>query len=371
MNKKPTEAMNRPRKVRFKSSTLKFVAVTLSSLLVILIIELATRVVVWMNEGVPVFARNPHPRLDLYMQHPYLLSVPRPNGSWGYYEVNSLGYRGPEFNYSKPSNTFRVVALGGSTTWGYAVDNAHTYPRELERALNHDGSARFEVINAGMPGHNSAENLIKLHLRVLDLEPDMIIIYQAYNDLKANGPNGCQRDYSHYRLRRGKVGVPFLQRHWRLAYALFTIDRLNALRRALPLKKTKFDRLDDVSDDCVLAFKENLRNMIHLARSHGVEVVLCTYARSLTTDNLANHPDQFKPLWSHVPHLSYAGMMRGFERYNTAIIELGLEEEVAVVHQDQLMPPDFDHFYDHVHFTAKGTRRFAGNLADHILESRP
>ena len=44
--------------------------------------------------------------------------------------VNSLGYRGPYFEKNKAPDTFRIVAMGGSTTAGM-YENELTYPRLL------------------------------------------------------------------------------------------------------------------------------------------------------------------------------------------------------------------------------------------------
>jgi lysophospholipase L1-like esterase len=42
-----------------------------------------------------------------------------------------------------------------------------------------------QVINAGVGGYNCWEVLINLELRVLDLDPDLIIIYEGRNDVRA------------------------------------------------------------------------------------------------------------------------------------------------------------------------------------------
>ncbi len=37
--------------------------------------------------------------------------------------VNEAGYRGPEFEVPKPPKLFRIVALGGSSTFSYQTDD--------------------------------------------------------------------------------------------------------------------------------------------------------------------------------------------------------------------------------------------------------
>lgn len=68
--------------------------------------------------------------------HPYLGYFPTPGYQKGKTSHNSLGFRGPEFPLQKPSGIFRIVVLGGSTTYTMMVeDNAQTFRAQLERLL--------------------------------------------------------------------------------------------------------------------------------------------------------------------------------------------------------------------------------------------
>lgn len=336
----------------------------------VILVESGARLYAWKKEGISFFERNPHPLLDIYEPHPYLISAPKPNGKWEQFSVNSMGFRGREFRFKKPNNVYRVIALGESTTWGYINDDEHTWPRELERYLNekYDGAVKFEVINAGVPGYNSLESLINLTIRLLDLSPDMIIVYHAYNDLKANGYSQSGCDYSLHRQNEGQVSISFLERNFRLGYLLFDIDRLNKIRRILPRREGKFKRSDVVSSACVDAFKDNLRKMIRIAKAYKIEVILNTYAASMTEKNLQEHPEIFKPVWQFVPRLTYAGMSDGINRYNEAVRNLGRQENIKVIEQDRLIPNNFEYFYDHVHFTDLGNKQLAINAASAVWD---
>jgi lysophospholipase L1-like esterase len=100
---------------------------------------------------------------------------------------NRLGYRGPEITQPKPTGAYRIVALGGSTTYGFGIDDYNeTYPAQLQRILQEDyGYTQVEVINAGVPEYTSWESLVNLEFRVLDLDPDLLIYYEATNDITA------------------------------------------------------------------------------------------------------------------------------------------------------------------------------------------
>lgn len=64
------------------------------------------------------------------------------------------GYRGT--NYYPPErkpNTIRIVADGSSWTFGWNVDDAYSWPAQLEKILKERNlfSQEVEIINAGSP----------------------------------------------------------------------------------------------------------------------------------------------------------------------------------------------------------------------------
>jgi hypothetical protein len=127
------------------------------------------------------------PKDFAFTPHQYLSYYPTPNYTKGLTAHNSLGYRGDEVAPEKPRDVYRIVALGGSSTYDVRIeDNAQTAAAQLERLLRDEyGFDNVEVINAGVPGYNSWEILGNLEFRVLDLDPDLVIIYEGTNDVHA------------------------------------------------------------------------------------------------------------------------------------------------------------------------------------------
>lgn len=106
-------------------------------------------------------------------------------GRSGVNRHNALGLRGAEVPMPKPPGNYRIVCIGGSTTYCSSVaDDSATYPAQLERILREQyGDTRAEVLNAGVAGWSSWECLIDLELRLLDLEPDLFVVYHGVNDV--------------------------------------------------------------------------------------------------------------------------------------------------------------------------------------------
>ncbi len=123
---------------------------------------------------------------------------------------NSRGLRGPEpreANLGRP--VVKVLALGGSTTYGIGVSNGDTWPVRLGEQLgNH-----FEVINGGTPGYTTAENLIQTALTLQDLKPQIIIYFEGWNDARNFFVADNRPDYSNFHLRTLPTAVN-LKNHW-------------------------------------------------------------------------------------------------------------------------------------------------------------
>jgi hypothetical protein len=96
--------------------------------------------------------------------------------------TNALGLRGPEVRLPKPAGVYRLVCVGGSTTFEGVADDK-TYPALLERKLReHFGTDRIEVINCGVSGLDSGGERRKLP-DYLALEPDLLLEYNGANDI--------------------------------------------------------------------------------------------------------------------------------------------------------------------------------------------
>jgi len=92
--------------------------------------------------------------------------------------INSRGFRGPPIDALK--RRVRVLCVGGSTTFGVTTARQdRPYPEVLQDLL---GQKKFEVINGGIYGHDVMMNYRELGRKFLPLDPDVIVIYQGWND---------------------------------------------------------------------------------------------------------------------------------------------------------------------------------------------
>jgi len=111
-----------------------------------------------------------------------------PNQSTGSITINTLGFRGTEFSEEKLSDTYRIFMVGGSTMFGAgATSDETTIPGYLQHLLSEkDFEFDIEVINSGIQGADSNTELNLIEQKLVTLSPDLIIIYDGWNDLRAN-----------------------------------------------------------------------------------------------------------------------------------------------------------------------------------------
>jgi len=103
------------------------------------------------------------------------------------HEINSLGFRGAEFSEIKPSDTYRIFMVGGSTVFGGGVENHNTIPSLLQNFYTNDkfyNIKQIEVINAGINGGISKHEADLIKNKLSKMSPDLIIVYDGWNDSK-------------------------------------------------------------------------------------------------------------------------------------------------------------------------------------------
>ena len=102
--------------------------------------------------------------------------------------INSLELRDPrEYALEKLPNTFRILVLGDSVTFGHGSVYAHTYPYLLEQRLKAwRPDVDWQVWNAAVPGYNTSQELAQLLEVGPRFQPDLVVIGFFENDIVDN-----------------------------------------------------------------------------------------------------------------------------------------------------------------------------------------
>jgi hypothetical protein len=96
-----------------------------------------------------------------------------------YVTINREGLRGPEVPLAKPPDTVRIAVLGDSFTEALHVPYQQSFCAVAERALNRCGALggrRAQVIDFGVSGYGTAQELLTLREKVWRYSPDIVVL---------------------------------------------------------------------------------------------------------------------------------------------------------------------------------------------------
>ncbi len=333
-----------------------------------------------------------HPVRPLLQQfHPFLGYCLKPNGRivlrdrFGerVYSTNSIGLRGRDVPRRKGPRTFRIICVGGSTTENCYVNDDETYPAQLERLLQKRcPDLRVEVLNAGLSGYSTAHTLINFQLNLVELKPDLLVVYQAVNDLMPMSFPDFWPDYRNfykiYHLRRAvetdlRRGLdprwPAWLRRSGLGRLLLRARRGMMSWPGLELRGRPRPTLARVPDDALRVYERNLREFITLARAAGCRVCLVTFALVIHPGMSADEVERLRPFpWFY--YLSPPAVADAVRRMNDILKRLRDEEHVLLVDHAARTPKSYDYFIDVCHMNARGCRLLAEHVAQGLLRAR-
>jgi lysophospholipase L1-like esterase len=251
--------------------------------------------------------RGGNPDVALIKPHPYLSYALTPGFDRPGLQHNALGYRGPEISpEEKPAGVLRILCVGGSSTYGVsASSDAAAWPARLRAFLGQTfPSQRFEVINAGVPGYSTFENAIDLAIRGVSLNPDIVIVYQGFNDIRAATWPGVKPDNTHFRKSWNlekplsttllELSETFLLARWFLTdyrYEEIALSRYVVVPENGDELVGSARHLNAVAS---ASFVRNMRNMIAVARAGKARVLLAVeaYGEATIAPEIADYVDE-------------------------------------------------------------------------------
>jgi len=336
------------------------VGVTLLALLA----EGSIRMLQWMRHGTASTVES------LYTVDPALnLRIPTPGASTQTIHINSMGFRGPEIEQEKPAGRIRIAFLGASTTFcAEASSNAAVWPHLVTLGLQQRYPERsFDYVNAGVPGYTLRSMLANLRLRVEPLRPDVIVIYEATNDLSAEMRELARGQALYARARVENPSA--LARHsvlWSLVEKNWQIRRSQAEARA-GQGRLGFDPLQIGG-----AFRRDLLELVGEAKRIAPTVAVATFTYQPRPDQPPERQlDAAASALYYMPFMTPEGLIRGYERYNEIIRDVARETGVLLIAGELAIPGDPVHFTDSVHFTDAGSRAMAERVLRALAAGDP
>ncbi|MBZ0277643.1 MAG: hypothetical protein K8I60_15965 [Anaerolineae bacterium] len=295
---------------------------------------------------------------------PYLNYTLNPN--WD--DVNARGIRGELVAVPKPEGVYRILAIGGSTTYGHGLSADEAWPAQLQRILREEyGYTQVEVVNLGVPGFYSLDSVVSLATRGLAQQPDLILDYDNLNDAviriyQAPACYGGDTPLYGFGMDRGiwqasGAELPSSTLYRFIAYAAgwmndpLAVDSRMAHTGWCPPEPGNVSQLDLLASNPPTHFTRNLRSIAALAESGGAQVMFSTFAWDRAAAQAALDTD---------PSLDGTrALMMAIDEQNQIIQTIAQDTGSLVYDLAADMTGSADFQGDQVHQTAEGAHQQA------------
>jgi hypothetical protein len=142
-----------------------------------------------------------------------------PGSRRGHLRINAHGFRGPEIDETPSEDLVRIAVIGDSEAFAARLPEERTLAGAVQDLLNQNSTdVRYEALNFGVPGYNTAQELRVLRTRVLPFRPAFVVLYYVFNDPEMQsrtlllGSTPLSRSYLYMfatwstRIREGRLG---------------------------------------------------------------------------------------------------------------------------------------------------------------------
>lgn len=323
------------------------------------------------------------------------------------YVINQDGWRGDLLPHD--DTTYKILAIGGSTTECVYLDETETWPYILQQSLS--TTSKVWVGNAGRSGLNTRNHIVQLAHLSKSRSLDAIIMLLGVNDFMQRLAKGA--DYqpflgvdalprSDYEILMSqtfftwpgadnrepffkRTAVYRLSRELRYRYQRTTPRRLvqdvdgsvyEVWRAHRRQASTITSRLPDLSS-ALDEYRQNINTLVRIAAQRRLRLVLATQPYLWRHD--LNEREQAL-LWlggvgryqEEPGHEYYSidALADGMDRYNRQLLALCRAEGLECIDLEKEMPKETTMFFDDVHFTEEGSRHVAQVISGYLI-SRP
>lgn len=297
-------------------------------------------------------------------------------GDGGAIHINRRGFRGREIDTRKDPGVVRILFLGGSQVFGFRGGD---WPSTVGEKLRRLGYA-VETINAGVPGHTTFDSLGKLLADAWTLEPDIIVLCQAWNDIKyfrwltaetpyrgpaPTRPLSWRKDWRLYPDGVDRVlsfSSIYRQFRWGIANLFYFEEgdrRINADDPAGPD--------NSITPWGPKQYRLNVNLIADLAESIGAELVICKQAKLATAGGGGEAQKAAREYGRRNTGLVQKALMRAFATTYSIIDKIAEVRGIGVVDMNGALSGRKTYFRDGIHFSVAGGRAASELVAETLL----
>ena len=331
--------------------------------------------------------------------------IPGHEGDSRFY-TNSAGIRGDEFS---DDQQYRILAIGGSATISYYLDQQQVWAYLLQDKLNHITKFNVWVGSIGTGGLSTREHIMHMkHLLPQYPTIHTVIVLAGCSDLLRRlmdgnkyDPNFLTRyDYWYKRLARGAFyEIPYHSKKFRIktgywgetaiAHLIQEVKSFyfrnreerhdNVAKVLLTLRERRnsavaVDNLPDLSS-ALEEYALNLNAMIDIAEARSIRLILMTHPFIWNPDLTQEEKESLWCGWIEGTKsgrcYSFEALMDGMNRYNEKLLEVSHSRGIESIDLAKALPKNKSVFYDDVHFNVEGSERAATVIFDYLAGTEP
>ncbi|MCZ6777632.1 MAG: SGNH/GDSL hydrolase family protein [Acidobacteria bacterium] len=300
-----------------------------------------------------------------YRPHPYLNYVGNPDYVYpdGLRPYHEIGIRATDVPLTeRRPGVLRIVAMGGSTTYGHAFREAkNVWPEIAGERLASSLGVEIDTINIGVINYTTFELLGLAMMWLPEFQADIVVVHTGLNDAFSVGfPDEGGLDNTSFRHSWAYTPVPGLARiSMRLSYLI----RVSGMRWL----SEKGYMIGDMTPSMQYAVpalnqvRENVRGATGKYFRRNLETLIVLIRRAGATPVLANMP--LNPAMERGLGPYYDAVSQAVIRNNRIMAEVGEQEGVVVADLFSRMR-DSSVFLDAGHVNSRGMERKAQIIAE-------
>jgi len=294
-----------------------------------------------------------------YARHRLVPHQRSPNGS-----INNQGYRGKDFPVKKKEGTFRILIYGGSFV--FDTGPQQDWPHFAQIKLHEKGLTNVEVINAGVPNHNSIDSLGRFLTEGYMFEPDVALLVSGWLDIKYFHNLDSLLKTS----KPGVTGIDYRTKYFNLFdFVLCHISQIYVrLRHRFVVEDKARKRELLLGPESVQPHNEkqyalSLSLFCALADKVGGTGVLLTHPRLVAAKNTLEEKKKINYSALNFKHDDLLRILDNVDKINE---RTALETKCKFLDLASLVDSNLGNFRNHAHLTEQGSDKVATLVATYI-----
>jgi lysophospholipase L1-like esterase len=287
--------------------------------------------------------------------------------------TDEKGFRSlSEIDYSNDT-TFRIFAIGGSTTEEIFVDDKETWTSLLEIGLTSSQNKTIEVVNTGVSGLRAQHHLAMM-LETEKYHPDAYIFLMGVNDwnkhIRDNYPNPSSKFFPLIRLTDTLI--------WKGLGAAKDLVKGPILSEVSEEYGQYYSRQNNsLEKDDSRSFIPNVIDphyesaVNRIAARCNESLYLCLFLSQPSAYSTQLTADLKKRLWMTPPNTEYTldltSLIGIANLYNNELRKISANNAIHFCDIANEIPPTTEYFYDDVHFNEKGSAKVANVLLECLI----